>query len=135
MYYGTEFHGYPALEAATEATFYFATPHPAWEQGTNDNTNGLVRQYTPKRCTSKLTLNATTLRRWLWSRQPRAARPRSSELSSLDIDVSAREFAEVGGANTLPHIAPRRQVWWVAERVNRVLVDAVERLIRSEATS
>jgi IS30 family transposase len=46
---GTEFHGYAALEAQTAARFYFATPHHAWEQGTNENTNGLVRQYVPKR--------------------------------------------------------------------------------------
>ena len=46
---GTEFHGHAALEAATETTFYFATPHHAWERGTNENTNGLVRQYVPKR--------------------------------------------------------------------------------------
>lgn len=46
---GTEFHGYAALETATQATFYFATPHHAWERGTNENTNGLVRQYAPKR--------------------------------------------------------------------------------------
>jgi len=46
---GTEFHGYPALEAATQAACYFATPHQAWERGTNENTNGLVRQYAPKR--------------------------------------------------------------------------------------
>ena len=46
---GTEFHGYAALEAATQAAFYFATPHHAWERGTNENTNGLVRQYAPKR--------------------------------------------------------------------------------------
>jgi transposase, IS30 family len=46
---GTEFHGHAALEAATQAAFFFATPHHAWERGTNENTNGLVRQYLPKR--------------------------------------------------------------------------------------
>jgi IS30 family transposase len=46
---GTEFHDYAAIEQATSACFYFATPHHAWERGTNENTNGLIRQYIPKR--------------------------------------------------------------------------------------
>ena len=46
---GTEFHSYKALEATVEARCYFATPHHAWERGTNENTNGLIRQYLPKR--------------------------------------------------------------------------------------
>jgi IS30 family transposase len=45
---GTEFHCYRSIEAATGATFYFATPHHAWERGTSENTNGLIRQYLPK---------------------------------------------------------------------------------------
>ena len=46
---GTEFHSYAEIEAATGARFYFATPHHSWERGTNENTNGLLRQYLPKR--------------------------------------------------------------------------------------
>ena len=45
---GTEFHSYKEIEEATDVTFYFATPHHAWERGTNENTNGLIRQYCPK---------------------------------------------------------------------------------------
>ena len=45
---GTEFHDYRSLEAATGVPFYFATPHHSWERGTNENTNGLLRQYLPK---------------------------------------------------------------------------------------
>ena len=46
---GTEFHSYKGIEAATGARFYFATPHHSWERGTCENTNGLLRQYLPKR--------------------------------------------------------------------------------------
>ena len=46
---GTEFHSYAALERVVDAQFYFATPHHAWERGTSENTNGLIRQYLPKR--------------------------------------------------------------------------------------
>lgn len=46
---GTEFHSYERIEEATGALFYFATPHHSWERGTNENTNGLIRQYLPKR--------------------------------------------------------------------------------------
>jgi IS30 family transposase len=46
---GTEFHSYKALEATIATRCYFATPHHAWERGTNENTNGLIRQYFKKR--------------------------------------------------------------------------------------
>jgi transposase, IS30 family len=42
---GTEFHSYAQIEAGTGVPWYFATPHHSWERGTNENTNGLVRQY------------------------------------------------------------------------------------------
>jgi len=45
---GTEFHAYAALEQQVDTRFYFATPHHSWERGTNENTNGLLRQYLPK---------------------------------------------------------------------------------------
>ncbi len=45
---GTEFHNYRELESILATQVYFATPHHAWERGTNENTNGLIRQYLPK---------------------------------------------------------------------------------------
>ncbi len=46
---GTEFHQYKKIEKATDTTFYFATPYHSWERGLNENTNGLIRQYLPKK--------------------------------------------------------------------------------------
>ncbi len=46
---GTEFHDYESVEEATGVKFYFATPYHSWERGSNENFNGLLRQYLPKR--------------------------------------------------------------------------------------
>ena len=43
-----QFHWYAQVEAVSGVKFYFATPHHSWERGTNENTNGLIRQYLPK---------------------------------------------------------------------------------------
>jgi transposase, IS30 family len=45
---GTEFHGYRRIERRTGAVFYFARPYHSWERGSNENANGLIRQYLPK---------------------------------------------------------------------------------------
>lgn len=50
---GTEFHDYSSVEDATGVKFYFATPYHSWERGSNENLNGLVRQYIPKRTSLK----------------------------------------------------------------------------------
>lgn len=45
---GTEFHGFKELEDKLGIKVYFAQPYHSWERGTNENTNGLIRQYLPK---------------------------------------------------------------------------------------
>lgn len=45
---GTEFSDWERLEKHSGMTVYFAYPYHAWERGTNENTNGLLRQYFPK---------------------------------------------------------------------------------------
>lgn len=45
---GKEFAGHEKVARALRADFYFAHPYSSWERGTNENTNGLIRQYFPK---------------------------------------------------------------------------------------
>jgi len=48
---GSEFAQHQKFGAALNADVFFATPYHSWERGTNENTNGLIRQYYPKRKT------------------------------------------------------------------------------------
>ena len=45
---GKEFAGHEEIASKLKADFYFAHPYSSWERGTNENTNGLIRQYFPK---------------------------------------------------------------------------------------
>jgi IS30 family transposase len=45
---GKEFAGHAMIAAALRARVYFAKPHHAWERGSNENTNGLIRDFFPK---------------------------------------------------------------------------------------
>ena len=46
---GTEMADYEILEKHTGMRIYFAHPYHSWERGTNENFNGLLRQYFPKK--------------------------------------------------------------------------------------
>ena len=45
---GPEFSDWERLEKKSGMTVYFAYPHHPWERGSNENTNGLLRQYFPR---------------------------------------------------------------------------------------
>jgi IS30 family transposase len=45
---GSEMNEFESLERRTSTVVYFAHPYHAWERGTNENTNGLLRQFFPK---------------------------------------------------------------------------------------
>lgn len=46
---GKEFSANKRIIDEFNVEFYFHDPHAPWQQGTNENTNGLVSEYIPKR--------------------------------------------------------------------------------------
>ncbi|WP_425301608.1 IS30 family transposase [Nocardia wallacei] len=57
-YQGNEMVHYERIEAATGLRIYFADPHSPWRRGSNENTDGLLRQYLPKK--APISANGTT---------------------------------------------------------------------------
>lgn len=46
---GGEFYEHRRIAEKLDAGFFFAHPYSSWERGLNENTNGLIRQYIPKK--------------------------------------------------------------------------------------
>ncbi len=45
---GLEMRNHQQISIAADLPIYFCDPHAPWQRGTNENTNGLLRQYLPK---------------------------------------------------------------------------------------
>lgn len=69
---GSEFDCHEFIEKDTHMTVYFAHPYHSWERGTNENTNGLIRQFFPKKTSfAMITKEQTQLAERLLNTRPR----------------------------------------------------------------
>lgn len=69
---GKEFAEHEAIAKELEILFYFAKPYHSWERGANENANGLIRQFFPK----KTRLDTVSHEQVLWVERLLNNRPR-----------------------------------------------------------
>ena len=85
---GKEFAAHPILGLALKADVYFADPYSAWQRGSNENANGLTRQYLPR----SLDLGTITDAQLRWIEHRLNTRPRKTLQFKTPLDVFTEEL-------------------------------------------
>lgn len=84
---GAEFSRHAELSRELGADVYFAEPYSSWQRGRNENTNGLIRQYLPKK-TDFRTVSAELIAQVEWALNNR---PRKTLGYRTPMEVMARK--------------------------------------------
>ena len=101
---GMELAEHVRFKIATDVAVFFCDPQSPWRRGTNENTNGLLRQYFPKKTDLSL-FSQTDL-------DVVAARLNGRPRKTLDYAAPADRFAAVVASTPLnpPHLASREEL-------------------------
>jgi len=104
---GLEMAHHKRFSVATDVAVYFCDPQSPWQRGTNENTNGLLRQYFPKgtdlSTVTQAQLNAIARRLNMRPRKTLGFMTRAGETRDhrctdrLNLPGSNLEFLETGG--------------------------------------
>ncbi len=87
---GKEFAGHEYVSSVLNADFFFARPYHSWERGLNEHTNGLVRQYFPKKTSFEdLTQEEVFIVESLLNNRPRKVLGFLTPLEALEKKISA----------------------------------------------
>ena len=90
---GKEFSKHKRIEKETAMTVYFAHPYTPWERGSNENTNGLLREFIPKG-TSFKNITQEDLQRYvdLINNRPRKRLKFLTPSEAFDLEISRCSF-------------------------------------------
>jgi len=93
---GKEFAEHEKIAKAIDIDFFFAKPYHSWERGANENLNGLVRQYFPKKTSfESITNQDVKYVQYKLNNRPRKKLGFLSPIEFLSLNLSNQKVAFV----------------------------------------